>query len=168
MQYLSSTTGTVFKSSSNNDSLVKITHRENYISQQSNPFSTNILKFGMISVEYIYNHIYACANCTRPGIEIEILKLLLDHFDMTDKFKERPPLMKDKRTFDIFVRRATYFHNQFVTHSYVEDFLKFFVPMPQYFVNVRHGFLDWFLIHIYGECIFIYRHEISSASRSSI
>ncbi|KAK9878589.1 hypothetical protein WA026_022659 [Henosepilachna vigintioctopunctata] len=129
--YLNSTTGIIFRYSSKNESLVKITSCENYLLQHSDLFSTNILKFGMISVGYIHNHIYACANCTRPGIDIEILKLLLDHLDMTYKFEEMSPFLKDKRTFDIFVGGATYFHNEFVTQSYVEDFMKFFVPMPQ-------------------------------------
>ncbi|KAK9878577.1 hypothetical protein WA026_022647 [Henosepilachna vigintioctopunctata] len=159
--YLSSTTGNIYKYSSRNDSLVKITNCENYLSQHSNLFPSKILKFGMISIGYSPNNIYtACDNCTRPGIEIEILKLLMDHLGMTYKFERISNLGQVNRLFDISVGGASYLQHEFVTQSYVEDFMKFFVPMSQKLERWRYillvfdtasliGFLITFMANVF-------------------
>ncbi|KAK9878587.1 hypothetical protein WA026_022657 [Henosepilachna vigintioctopunctata] len=159
--YLSTTTGTIYKYSSKNDSLVKITNCENYLSQHSHLFTSKISKFRMISVGYYKNSIYtACDNCSRPGIEIEIMKLLLDHLGMTYKFERILNYREDRRLYDIRVGGATYLHNEFVTQSYVEDFMKFFVPMPQKLDRWRYillvfdtaswiGFLITFMVNVF-------------------
>ncbi|KAK9886793.1 hypothetical protein WA026_018445 [Henosepilachna vigintioctopunctata] len=88
---------------------------------------------------FMRSEIYTkCVNCPRPGIEIEIITLILNQLKIFYHFYESQMnneniLLIEHRGYDFFIGTALSENTNLLeyTRSYVDDYMSWFVPMPK-------------------------------------
>ncbi|KAK9886790.1 hypothetical protein WA026_018442 [Henosepilachna vigintioctopunctata] len=109
---------------------------------------------------YMSSDIYtSCVNCTRPGIEIEIITLILNHLKIfyhfyESKYNYENELLIQHSGYDFFIGTALSENTNLLeyTRSYVDDYMSWFVPMPKKLERWRYILLvfsptTWILGH---------------------
>ncbi|KAL3267006.1 hypothetical protein HHI36_011154 [Cryptolaemus montrouzieri] len=96
----------------------------------------------ILTLMYVPTPTYAvCGECKKPGVEIEIFKLLCDHLNIKSNFIEQEHLTTpdffNNYNQDILIGARAQMPNVFVdfTIPYIEDYVKWIVPGPVKFPN---------------------------------